>query len=587
MPVVRAAARSTGAYAQPAVDRWHRQPVPHLGGLAIALALFGGLVAAGSLRAIWPLAATSLLMVIVGFADDLRPIGPVPKLIAQVIGAALLLWLIPPVRIFGWPVFDLMLELFWIVGITNAFNLLDNMDGLAGGVAGIAGIFFVLLLITGNGATLVPLAAGMAALVGACGGFLIYNFQPASIFMGDAGSYLLGSFIAGAALMATPGINIHLVPVASIPVLILLIPILDTTFVTLMRRIGGRSAFSGGRDHISHRLVALGIGERRAVLVLYLLAALGGAVAICLEQLDVTIATGYAAAYVALLGAVAFYLAQIENERDQVDAAQAPLPSEVTNQYRIYEVAVDGVVVGLAFYFAFLIRFPGPERMQFLPYFTRVLPLVVGIQLAALWLTGKYQQVWRGVGGAEVVVIVRGTITGVAASVITVLYLTQQAFEGYSRKVFVFDAFLAPALLIAVRLALGILDEYVRKRRATGRTALIYGSGRGGALVVHELLQNRSMDLTPIGFIDDDPRKRKLQVEGLPVYGSVDQLGEMLRKLQASALVISIRDLPRDKVDRLCTICSEHGVEVHRFRFVLEDVAARDFNSTIVRFPKT
>jgi UDP-GlcNAc:undecaprenyl-phosphate GlcNAc-1-phosphate transferase len=583
VPAVRGLARAAGIYADPVADRWHTRPVPKLGGIAMAAALGVAIVSAGVAVPMWPLLLCASLMFALGVVDDLRPVGPTTKLVAQTLVAAVMLLVVPPVRIIGQPVVDLMLAFFWIVGITNAFNLLDNMDGLAAGVAAIAAAFFIpLLLLTGN-PHLVALAAAMAALVGVTVGFLIYNFHPASIFMGDAGSHLLGGFVAGAAIVATPHMDFGLVPVATIPVIILLIPIFDTTFVTLMRRLAGRSAFTGGHDHLSHRLVALGIGERRAVLVIYALALVGGAVAIGLRLLTPAVAWGYVAVYFVALMAVGAYLGHIDSRRDRTELTPAPLPSEITNRYRVYEVALDAVVLGLALYVSFLIRFREPQFTQFLPYFTRALPLVVGLQLAALAMSGKYQQVWRTLGPMEIISIVRGSLVGVAVSVIGLLYFTR--FEGYSRGVFAFDALIMPAMLIGERVALGALDHTLRKRRSTGRAALVYGAGRGGVLAVHELLQNHEMGLSPIGFIDDDLRKRRLRVEGLPVRGTIDDLPSLLTGGRIAAVVISIRDLDRATIVRISNLCREHQVDVHRMRFVLENVPEREFPSEVVRFP--
>ncbi len=176
-------------------------------------------------------------------------------------------------NITGLPVLDLVLAFAWIVGMTNAFNLLDNIDGLAAGVAAIGGTFYLIVLATAESAT----AVALAAFVGAMIGFLIYNFRPASIFMGDSGSHFIGSFLAGVSLLSMPGLKTELVSILLVPLLILLVPIFDTFLVTLTRRLAGRRAMVGGRDHSSHRLVRLGATEREAVFLLYCLAAIGGA----------------------------------------------------------------------------------------------------------------------------------------------------------------------------------------------------------------------------------------------------------------------------------------------------------------------
>src|SRR4029077_15375024 len=157
--------------------------------------------------------------------------------------------------------------IFWLVGITNALNLLDNIDGLAGGVAAIGALFLTYLC---HAAHQPAHAALCAPFAGAVCGFLVFNFNPASIFMGDCGSLFLGFFLAGSALInPAAGRSRTFLPVLAVPVLILFIPIFDTLFVMVQRKLAGRPVSLGGRDHTSHRLVALGLSERHAVLLLY------------------------------------------------------------------------------------------------------------------------------------------------------------------------------------------------------------------------------------------------------------------------------------------------------------------------------
>jgi UDP-GlcNAc:undecaprenyl-phosphate GlcNAc-1-phosphate transferase len=450
-------------------------------------------------------------------------------------------------------------------------------------VAAIAGTFFLAILVLdpaagGPGS----LGLGTAAFVGVATGFLLFNFNPASIFMGDGGSHLLGAFLAGATLMSADTVTPHLAPVAAMPILLLLIPIFDTAFVTVARGLAGRPAFLGGRDHTSHRLVALGIGERRAVLLLYALTCAGGLVALGLVTLSSEIAWTLVAVYIVILGFVGVYLGHIEVTRT---AAAPMLPTEFARQNRGYEVLLDLVLVSSAYYLAYVARFREPEFSEMLPHFLGTFPLVVGLQMAALGLTGKYRQVWGQLGTTEIVSLVKGSLLGVAGSVIAVLDLTR--FEGTSRLVFAFDALLAPMLIVSARVALIRIDEYLRLRRSQGRTALIYGAGHGGALALRELLQNDAMELSPVGFIDDDPAKRRLKVEGLPVLGALEDLPMVIDQFgTVSALVVSMRVLPQEQFDRLCEICAARNVAVRRLRFALEDVRQADASPRVVRFSR-
>ena len=348
----------------------------------------------------------SLLMVALGAADDIWHVRPVSKLVGQMLVASVLVYIAPPVTLTGLAVLDQLLVFAWIVGITNAFNLLDNIDGLAAGVAAIAGTFLLLILVPDGQSPMIP---AIAAFVGATLGFLLYNFQPASIFMGDAGSFLLGSFLASATLLALPEPGPDLAPVAAIPLLLLLVPIFDTAFVMLTRRIQGRRVWIGGRDHTSHRLVALGIADRRAVLTLYALAGLGGLVAFALRHLSFGYVAVMLTLYLVLVIGLGVLLGHVEVSRGPDAAPSRPqrrlLVSDLTYRYRIYEVMLDTVLVGLAYYASLRLRFQEPEFSTFFPYFLASFPLVVASQLAALWWAGKYSQTWSTFGSTELLSI--------------------------------------------------------------------------------------------------------------------------------------------------------------------------------------
>ena len=274
---VRHLALLVGIVAVPKADRWHRDRIPLLGGVAMAGAVTGAtLLAPVREPSILILLAGALTLFFVGLVDDVAPLKPQTKLVAQIVVATTLAALDLQLRLTGIAALDVIVTLVWIVGITNALNLLDNMDGLAAGIAAIAVSFrLAFFLMDGNlqGATFAAIV--LATLVG----FLCFNFSPASIFMGDAGSLFVGTVVAGLSLVGEWPYSRGIASVLLFPVLVLLVPIFDTTFVTIARVLAGRPISQGGRDHPSHRLVALGLSERQAVVLLYAVAAMSGSVA--------------------------------------------------------------------------------------------------------------------------------------------------------------------------------------------------------------------------------------------------------------------------------------------------------------------
>jgi UDP-GlcNAc:undecaprenyl-phosphate/decaprenyl-phosphate GlcNAc-1-phosphate transferase len=568
--LVRRAMRRLGAYANPTPDRWHQQPVAKFGGVAIiAATLAGASISAGSIDGLVPVWVCASLMFALGLADDILVLRPMTKLAGQLMIAALLIHLIGPFSITGWAVLDLLLAFAWVIGITNAFNLLDNMDGLAAGIAAIAGLFY-LGVFAGDGASATN--GAMAALVGSTAGFLLYNFRPASIFMGDCGSLFIGGFLASATLLTVSDDKAHLATLTAIPVLILLIPIFDVFFVTLTRRIAGRSPLAGGRDHTSHRLVGLGISERRAVLFLYALAALGGGVALGVRYSGFDYASVLIGLYLLVVGAVGVLLGHVEAYRSDEgrDKASAPLLSDLTHRHRLYEVVLDLGLISVAYYAAFRIRFDDPAFAHFLPPFLASFPIVVGCQLAALWIVGKYRNIWWSPRATEFVSIAKGVGLGVASSVIAILFLYR--FETFSRGVFLIDAALLVLLLMAARVAIGALDEYFRRHRVDGTVVLIYGAGRRGAALAHELLRDARGRRVPAGFIDDDPAKHRRRVEGLPVLGGCDDLDAIIGRRRPSEVIIGIERIDEARVARCRHVCGAMGVALKRLRYSIEDV---------------
>jgi UDP-GlcNAc:undecaprenyl-phosphate GlcNAc-1-phosphate transferase len=313
IPFVRKAAMRWGFIAQPSARRVHTRPTPLLGGVAIYLGCIAALIAFGD-RFYVPQVVSILvgasLVSFLGVWDDRHELRPLLKLIGQIVAAGILYMTGVQVGFLRQPVLNLAATMLWVVGITNALNLLDNMDGLSGGVATVACVFFLLLAVM-SGQYLV--ASLSAALLGACLGFLYFNFNPASIFMGDTGSLFIGFVLAALGIKLRFPDNVDFVT-WMIPVVVLGLPIFDTTLVIVSRlRRGLNPLTTPGKDHVSHRLVKMGATQREAVLMLYLVCCALGVVAMFLTQASVL--EGYLMG--ALLVLVAIY-ALVRLEKVQV-----------------------------------------------------------------------------------------------------------------------------------------------------------------------------------------------------------------------------------------------------------------------------
>lgn len=269
-------ARNAGLLDLPgsAPHKTHLRPTPLAGGLLISVSLAAAYLL---LRPNVPppfmgVLGGALLVVVFGIVDDRRGLAPAAKLGGQVAAALLLVAAGIQVHITRQPAVDLALTLIWVVGLTNAFNFVDSMDGLALGLAAVAAAFFMLVTID---SVQPALAALSAALFGAVAGTLFYNVTPARLFLGDSGSQLLGFLLAGLAIAYTPGqAGLPQELTWFIPIVVLGVPIFDTTLVVISRLRRREPIYHAGRDHTYHRLVALGLDPNRSVVGMQLVAML-------------------------------------------------------------------------------------------------------------------------------------------------------------------------------------------------------------------------------------------------------------------------------------------------------------------------
>ncbi|GAB4572442.1 MAG: MraY family glycosyltransferase [Anaerolineae bacterium] len=267
-PVARRLAYRFGVIDQPSGRKVHTTATPLMGGLAIYAGMALALVffsPRAFLVETLAIGAGASWMALIGLVDDRQGMNFRLKLVAQVLAALAVVLAGIQIKLVYVPVLDVILTVIWIVALTNAVNFLDNMDGLAAGLTGIAAVFFFILAAVEGQGLVSSLAA---AIAGAALGFLIFNFNPASIFMGDMGSQVLGFMLAVLAIKlrfnTAPSISTW-----AVPVLVLGLPIFDITLVVFTRLREGRSPAQAGKDHTSHRLNQMGFSTRRTVLILY------------------------------------------------------------------------------------------------------------------------------------------------------------------------------------------------------------------------------------------------------------------------------------------------------------------------------
>lgn len=578
-PFVGRLAIATKQVAVPKDNRWHKKETALLGGVGIFVSYMTVWIVAVSIMG-WsafgikylPIVLCAAGIFFLGLADDIFNMVPQHKLAGQIVITSVLI-------IFGFKLdwtfsktINLFLSIIWIVGITNAFNLLDNMDGLSAGTAFIAGGFLFLMhyLSPDVSHLTTPLLLMSTIYLGAILGFLIYNFNPASIFMGDAGSLFIGFFLAGMTTISNAGKPAvgsvsHLLSVIAIPILILFIPILDTGFVSLMRKLFSRPISQGGRDHSSHRMVAIGYSEKKAVLILYTFSVTSGAIALAIGHLNTGTSLVVIMLYLLFVLFFWIYLAKVKvYPEDSIltghgRRAITPILIDITYRRRLFEVFLDFVLITIAYYTAYLLRFEGVLGKNF-SYFLNSLPIMIACQILWFFAMGIYKGVWESTSLRDMTGYIKAITAGTVMPMLIVVFVYR--FESFSRAVFVIYWILMLLFISLSRFSFRLLDEGIKKGNQKGKPTIVYGAGAGGQMTMREIETNRDLGLFLVGFVDDNPRLHRRKIHGYPVLGGQEDLKEIINRYSIKEIIVSFKKNGGEKKKEIENLCLNMGVEL-------------------------
>lgn len=506
-----------------------------------------------------------LSLFLLGLIDDKYDLKPYVKFFIQICSSTLYIAVVGSIfPLFSNEIANYLLSLLWLVGITNAFNLLDNMDGLAGGMAIISSLFYIILLLLNNRLNeVIPLVVFFGSVLG----FLYFNFYPAKIFMGDCGSYFLGSFLATYVTYVNAGYTGGLFAILFIPVFILFLPILDTTIVTFGRLIQGKPIFEGGIDHASHRLVFLGLTEKRAVVFLYIFAALSGLVAVVIRYYAYPFSFIAIPSFMIFAGIAGTYLLNAipeEKRRNSNGQTVATVILEFTYKQRIIEIILDVALIVISLLMSYVLRFEqlNDELMELL---FDAMPILIIIQLICNYIFGIYESVWRYASIRDLLQYLKASFAAAAASMLVLLYLYR--FSGHSRSVYALYAIIYFILLSASRASFKVFHSILIGQTKRGKNAILFGAGDAGELAIREIYNNPSINLNPIGFIDDDPLKKERKIHGLRVVGNGSELEKIIKKYNIETMILTTKKIDADYMERIFKICKENGCEIMEVEF--------------------
>jgi len=574
--------------AYPSKERWHQSPTALMGGIAIYISVALPLFFLCDFKSIFLFLTHKLppeslpsngaviwigvtFLFLLGLLDDFFHIKPQTKLVGQIMIASLVAFMGFRLHWVTSLTVDTILTIFWIVGISNAFNLIDNMDGLCAGIGCIAALFFSFLF-----SGILPEVFTISLILSASlFAFLFYNFNPATIFMGDSGSLFIGFILSMLGLVYTEGGATHVVSVYAVPVLILMVPILDTSLVTLIRLLSERKASIGGKDHTSHRLVLMGLTEKGAVLFLYVTGALAGISALFVSMSDSLTSPAVILPVVLSFLLIGIFLAQFrvypEKEFSLLrDRAYTPILIEITYKRQLLLVFMDFFIIAFSYYLSYRLRFDARDFLFYFKIFLKSLPIVIVCKFIAYFSIGIYRSFWGYISTDDVYEYLKASIAATILSVVAVTFVYR--FENFSKGVFIIDWIISTGLLLGTRGSFRLLGDISKRKTLSGEVVMIYGAGKGGEILLREILNNKQHHVKPVGFIDDDTLKTGKRLQGYPVLGTFQDMESLYQQYKMSGLLISFNRIDEKKLHEIKEFCRNHGIFARQFSVGLQEV---------------
>ena len=559
-PLVSVLARRVGAIDMPSPRKVHDSAMPRLGGVAVVAAMMvtlGGLWlfrAPGYPELSWNLCIALTLgllpVFLVSCHDDVRRSGPGFKLVGQLGGASIAIaagvHLNETVHLFDQTIplggLAIPLSILWIVGVTNAFNLIDGLDGLSAGLGLISAASLAVVAVLTENSEIIVLSF---VLLGAVAGFIPYNLHPARVFLGDSGATATGFYLACLTLSAGSKLSVGLA--VFVPLLAIGVPVADT-LLSILRRIlrglrqkTGISILQADREHIHHRLVRLGLNQTRAVFILYGAGVMAAAVGI----LSLFVTASNAGLLLATLIAASFIgVGRLGYDEFAVLRSGVVLKLYDTPVLKsgLFYFFVDIGLVMLAFYGAVAFKYDDWDLTTHRWLLLNGFALLASVNLGVFLVFRLYDRAWRFASVDDLIGV--NCAAGVSAGLAFVLtrLLTD---SGASATLFATYAVLLMLCTSAGRSSFRVLAYFRDASRRDGRRVAVYGAGTRGLMAFREMRRNGALKLLPVGFIDDEPSLRGRRLGGLAVLGDVTQLGRLIIQHRLEAVVFaSDRSVP-------------------------------------------
>lgn len=602
-------AHKVGAVDIPEERKVHNSIKPRLGGLAIFSSIIISCMALfflypnlfdGLMTYKWQIMVVSICLVSIfalGVWDDIRSLKPGIKFLIQFVIAAFIYFvgfkisnITNPLSVgmLNVEMIDFPLTLLWIVGITNAYNLIDGLDGLASGVAIIACFsIFTVSLLAGN----LWIAILTLVIAGALVGFLRYNFNPAKIFLGDSGSLLIGFSLSilsiQSATKITTGFSLLF------PMLVLILPITDTVISMSRRFIASYlpgeymdenqsfsnkiyRMFTPDRAHIHHQLLSLGFTHRTTVLLLYFVSAFFSLSAISFSQISsieksIVIALFIGFVLYMCIKKLKYYEIAILN-----NGLMMPLYERWILNRTIFLSLIDTSFIALACGLSYkLIQSINPVSVEMLGL-EKIMIILLPIQLTVFWITGIYRENIRKLGIGNALGIAASVGYAVLASLFALMVIYPYPF--LLGQILIFDFYFLLTFILGIRIAYQVLRYLFVRYRKTGEKVLIYGANDNGTMILHKINNSPGNTIRIAGFLDDDRDLEGQFIYGYPILGGHWKLNKLLHKYSIDSIFLCEDTIKPENYNRLKRVAAVHHVKLKKLNIRLENIASAQDN---------
>jgi UDP-GlcNAc:undecaprenyl-phosphate/decaprenyl-phosphate GlcNAc-1-phosphate transferase len=497
---------------------------------------------------------------------------PLKKFGLQALVVAVVVIAAPRFVLTPWRLLNVILAGFFLLSTVNAFNLIDGLDGLAGGI----GIAAAMTAAAVAGLHRDPQAVMQClAIAGALAGFLLYNLHPASIFMGDSGALPLGLLLGIVALRVGGDSGQSKLAHYAVPVLIMLVPLLDTAIVSISRIATGIPISRRGLDHSHHRLLALGLSDERAVALCWGVALVAGGCAVAITLMPYPYLVATLPLMVVVFGVIGLFMADLTFDANSPGTVHSYLRGMArlivawTYKRRMAEALFDLVLMPAAYFGAFLLRLDFMIDEGRVNAILKTMPWVIVATYAGFAAAGVYRGIWRYAGFSDIMRFANGSIL---AGIFVVLISLAHPLA-LSGSIAVLYVILLLNLLIASRFSFQAIRKAMAWMAEPADRVLIIGAGPLAESAAR-YLASVAGPVRLIGFADDDNFKFGKVVHGRPVLGSTNDLEAILTRTWFNQILIASEELPGDRMAWLSEMAARHQIAIRRFTIGMSEMLA-------------